>query len=106
MITQPFLKLWNAEPPLLQHGFFRFNVAFQVLHFRAGGFLAIDSIAAADVPADPGHDIIPVVSGLWAVGRNPPFCNGELCVLQAVSGRTDRRNLCAHSEQSSESQDG
>ena len=43
-----------------------------------------------------------MVSGLWAAGQAAAFCDGELRVLPAVSGRTGGGNLRTYPEQSAE----
>ena len=40
-----------------------------------------DTVAAADIPEDTGHVILPMVSGIWTVRRNTTLCNSELCIL-------------------------
>ena len=52
-----------------------------------------DPVAAADAPGVRGECGVPMVSGLRAVGQAPAFCDGKLCVLPAVPGRTGSRNL-------------
>ena len=44
-------------------------------------------------PVSYTHLGVPMVSGLRAVGQAPAFCDGKLCVLPAVPGRTGSRNL-------------
>ena len=56
-------------------------------------YSAAKNVRPGTDPGVRGECGVPMVSGLRAVGQAPAFCDGKLCVLPAVPGRTGSRNL-------------